>query len=109
MKSFILALPFLLPACASVQEQAILLIRRGHIQSVQTDSYWQGIDVEEEAYTETLKRWPRISDSGLQRRAIIYSMTKAQGRPLDSWYKLSEEEELKREIAALAFLRRNAL
>ena len=93
-------------SCASLSEQVVLWSRQGQIESAQTRSAELGLLIGNEAYQASLKRWPFISDAGLQRRALLYSLLKSQNASLNDWHNLSEQEDLNLELAQIAGLRR---
>lgn len=95
----------LLTGCASVRDTVVFWSRGSEIESAQASAFSLGIDVTDESYAETLKRWPYITRNGLQRRALLYSLLRSQNRSLAPWYDLSAEEDLSAELAQIAALR----
>ena len=94
-------------SCASLSEQVVWWSRESEIEAAQARSQDLGLSVDDEAYRASLKRWPYISEAGLQRRALIYSLLKAQAKGLESWQTLTESEDPSLELAQIADLRRS--
>lgn len=87
--------------CASVKEDIVFWSRQGEIENARTQASLAGIDVQDEAYRESLKRWPFISSAGLQRRALLYSLLKTSGQSLAPWASLSSSEDLNLELSQI--------
>jgi hypothetical protein len=95
-------------SCSSLSQQVFFWSRSGQIQLAQERSAQVGLVVGDEAYEESLKRWPYISNAGLQRRALLYSLLTAEGLSLEPWLQLKEEENLNLELAQIAKARRRS-
>ncbi len=93
-------------SCASISEHVVFWARADKIEAAKASSARVGLQVDDEAYRESLKRWPHISDAGLQRRALLYSLLKAQNQSLEPWLLLSAQEDLSLELAQIASLDR---